>query len=135
MIVPTPSLVLLTLQRIEGYDRLILRWWWFAAAIAALMIALAAWKSCFLAIAWWRRPRSNPSRLFQQLSRMHKLTKKETSLLLAHAKKLPELPQSAVLFVDPTCWSWKKVEEESRKQSLANLYAKIFGFPPDTSAV
>lgn len=124
------SPIWMSVQRIEGYDRIIMRWWWFIALIAALMILLALWKSLTLLIAWFKRPRSNPRRLFSQLVRIHKLNKKEKILLNALRKKLPDAHQHALIFVEPTVWPWANIEEDGRA-NLAALFQKIFGFPPD----
>jgi hypothetical protein len=128
---PTSLMFWMALQRIEGYDRLIVRWWWFAVALAALMILLASWKLIVQTLLWWNKPRSNPKRLLQQLSRVHKLTKEELKLFQQLVAKLPSGTHPAILFVDPSSWSWKHVHEMTARQSLEKLYSKIFGFPPD----
>ncbi|MEQ1824368.1 MAG: hypothetical protein ABL921_00395 [Pirellula sp.] len=125
----------MTVQRIEGYDRLIMRWWWFLAILAALMIVLALWKGVVLLLVWWKKPRANPTRLFRQLCRMHELTKNEALLLRSLAKKLPRGTQSSILFVDPLCWNWSQTDKGEQKLTLEKLYAKIFGFPPDRTCV
>ena len=119
------------IQRIEGYDRLVVRWWWFALAIAALMILLAVWRLIVQIVVWWIKPRSNPQRLFRQLIRLHGLTKYEKSLVKGLAPKLPQGAHAAVLFVDPSSWAWKQVEDTKTRDSLEKLYLKIFGFARD----
>jgi hypothetical protein len=122
---------ILAIYRIEGYDRLIFRWWWVVMAIVALMILLATWRATVWFILWWNRPRSNPLQLFKHLSRVHGLNSKEIALFNVLKPKLPQGMPVAVLFVDPATWRFQQVDDEKTRDSLAKLYAKIFGFPPE----
>jgi hypothetical protein len=121
----------LVIQRIEGYDRLIVRWWWFPLAIAALMVLLALWKLTINFARYWKTPRSNPKRLFSQLCRVHSLSKAELALFRLLKERLPKEIDAAVLFVDPATWSWENMNQQGFGPSLEKLYVKIFGFPPD----
>jgi hypothetical protein len=125
----------MAVQRIEGYDRLIVRWWWFAAAIATLMIVLALWKLVVVFTVWWNRPRVNPIRLFQQLARLHRLTKQEIKLLRNLSAKLPNEVHAAILYVDPATWCWSQIDETDMRNALEKVYEKIFGFPPDLRGI
>ena len=127
-----PLVCFSAIQRIEGYDRMIVKWWWLGLPILALMVMLALWKLTVLTILWWQKPRSNPSSLFRQLVRLHGLNANEKSLLSGLAKKLPSGLSAAILFADPSCWAWKKVEDPNNLELLEKLYAKIFGFPRDS---
>ena len=119
------------IQRIEGYDRTIVKWWWLVLPILALMVMLALWKMTVLTILWWQKPRSNPTGLFRQLVRLHQLNAKEKLLLSRLAQKLPNGRSAAILFADPSSWTWKQVEDPNHIELLEKLYAKIFGFPRD----
>lgn len=120
------------IQRIEGYDRLIVKWWWLSLPVLALMVLLAIWRLTLLTVLWWQKPRSNPNGLFRQLARIHRLSAKEKSLISGLAQKLPIGMSAAILFADPSCWAWKQVEDPSNLEKLEKLYAKIFGFPRDS---
>ncbi len=117
------------IQRIEGYDRLIVKWWWLSLPVLALMVLLAVWRLTLITVLWWQKPRSNPNGLFRQLVRLHRLSAKEKSLISGLAQNLPKGLSAAILFADPSCWAWKQVEDPSNLEMLEKLYAKIFGFP------
>ncbi len=119
------------IQRIEGYDRLIVKWWWAGLAIIALMVLLACWRLTVQLILWWQKPKSNPKGLFKQLARLHRLNNEEKTLISSLSPKLPNGVPSAILFVDPSSWAWKQVQDPNHLESLERLYAKIFGFPRD----
>jgi len=119
------------IYRIEGYDRLIVKWWWAVLAIAALMSLLAFWRVLVSTILWLRKPTENPRKLFKTLSRIHGLSSKERTLILSLVPKLPAGTPKAILFADPSTWAWKKVEDTNSIAPLEKLYAKIFGFPRD----
>ncbi len=117
--------------RIEGYDRLIVKWWWLGLAIIALMVLLASWRLSVQIILWWKKPRSNPRALFRQLVRVHRLNAKEKALIYGLATKLPRGVPAAILFADPSSWAWNQIKEPMLLDSMEKLYAKIFGFPRD----
>ena len=119
------------IHRIEGYDRLIIKWWWSVLAIVALMSLLAFWRVVVLTILWLRKPTENPRKLFKTLARIHGLSSKERTLILSLLPKLPAGTPEAILFVDPSTWAWNKVEDTNSIDLLEKLYAKIFGFPRD----
>jgi len=119
------------IYRIEGYDRLIVKWRWAVLAIVALMSLLAFWRVLVLTILWLRKPTENPRKLFKTLSRIHGLSSKEQILILGLVSKLPAGTPKAILFADPSTWAWKKVEDTNSIAPLEKLYAKIFGFPRD----
>ena len=56
------------IYRIEGYDRLIIKWWWAVPAIVALMSLLAFWRVLVLTILWLRKPTENPQKLLDRKS-------------------------------------------------------------------
>ena len=126
------SVCFAAIQRIEGYDRLIVKWWWLSLPVLALMVLLAVWRLTLITVLWLQKPRSNPNRLFRQLVRLHRLNIKESSLISRLAQKLPNGLSAAILFADPSCWAWKQVEDPSNVEMLEKLYAKIFGFPRDS---
>ena len=119
------------IQRIEGYDRLIVKWWWGVLAIIVLMILLAGWRLTVQFILWCQKPITSPKSLFKQLVRLHRLSAEEKSLISWLAPKLPKGVPVAILFVDPSSWAWKQVQDPNALELLENLYAKIFGFPRD----
>jgi hypothetical protein len=120
-----------TVQRIEGYDRLLFQWWWIGLPLAALMILLALWRCCVLMLQWWRKPRLNPIRLYQQLLRIHQLNRSERQQIKELSKRLPMHVQASILFVDPSSWAWPEANAASAIESFEKLFLKIFGFPPD----
>jgi len=117
--------------RIEGYDRVPMKWWWFGLPIIALMVLLASWRMTVQLVQWWLQPRLDPNGLFRQLARLHGLNTKERSLLSELGSTLPSAAPIAVLFADPSSWAWKKVPDQKGIQPLEELYLKIFGFPRD----
>jgi len=117
--------------RIEGYDRLIVKWWWVGLAIIALMVLLASWRLTVQVILWCNKPRSKPRGLLQQLVRVHRLSVKERALISRLAPLLPRGVPVAILFADPSSWAWNQIKEPTVLDSLEKLYAKIFGFPRD----
>ena len=119
------------IQRIEGYDRLIVKWWWGVLGIIALMILLASWRLAVQFILWCQKPITSPKSLFKQLVRLHRLSAEEKSLISGLAPKLPKGVPVAILFVDPSSWAWKQVQDPNALELLEKLYAKIFGFPRD----
>ena len=119
------------IQRIEGYDRLIVKWWWGVLAIITLMSLLASWRLTVQIILWWQKPTTSPKSLFKQLVRLHRLNAEEKSLISGLVPKLPSGVPVAILFVDPSSWAWKQVQDPNALESLEKLYAKIFGFPRD----
>lgn len=119
------------IQRIEGYDRLIVKWWWGVLAIIVLMILLAGWRLTVQFILWCQKPITSPKSLFKQLVRLHRLSAEEKSLISGLAPKLPKGVPVAILFVDPSSWAWKQVHDPNALELLEKLYAKIFGFPRD----
>ena len=119
------------IYRIEGYDRLIIKWWWAVPAIVALMSLLAFWRVLVLTILWLRKPTENPRKLFKTLARIHRLSSIERRLILVLVPKLPAGTPIAILFADPSTWAWKKVEDTNSIAPLEKLYVKIFGFPRD----
>lgn len=128
------STMFLVIQRIEGYDKLVVRWWWAVVAIAALMIILATWRITLAVVRWWRRPQSKPNVLFKQLCRLHKLNKGDLEVFNSLKEKLPNGLNAVILFVDPATWQWKQAEDGNADDSVRKLYTKIFGFPPDKAA-
>jgi len=125
------TVLLSAIHRIEGYDRLIVKWWWAVLAIVALMSLLAFWRVLVLTILWLRKPTENPRKLFKALARIHRLSSAERTLILGLLPTLPAGTPEAILFVDPSTWAWKKVEDPNSIVLLEKLYAKIFGFPRD----
>ena len=121
----------MAILRIEGYDRLIVRWWWLALGLAALMILLALWRLIVQLLFRYTKPRSNPKRLLHQLIRLHGLTHEERILVDEMAPSLPSGTYPAILFVDPGSWSWKRVNDAKSREAMGKMYTKIFGFPPD----
>jgi len=119
------------IYRIEGYDRLFVKWWWAVLAIVALMSLLAFWRVLVLTILWLRKPTENPRKLFKMLARIHGLSTIERKLILVLVPKLPAETPIAILFADPSTWAWKKVEDTNSIAPLEKLYVKIFGFPRD----
>jgi len=117
------------IQRISGYDRLIIKWWWVFLPIIALMVLLACWRVVISTVLWWRKPRCRPKNLFLQLGRLHKLNAKEKSLLAGVVAKLPKGIPAAILFADPTTWMWNQETDPQNIAAMEKLYAKIFGFP------
>ena len=117
--------------RIEGYDRLIAKWWWGVLGIIALMILLASWRLAVQFILWCQKPKMSPKSLFKQLVRLHRLSPQEKMLISDLAPKLPTGVPVSILFVDPSSWDWKQVEDPNSIDLLEKLYAKIFGFPRD----
>lgn len=117
------------IQRITGYDRLIIQWWWVFLPIIALMVLLACWRVLVGSVLWWRKPRSRPKNLFLQLTRIHRLSAKERSLLAGIVAKLPKGIPASILFADPTTWSWQQETDPKIIAAMEKLYAKIFGFP------
>jgi hypothetical protein len=117
------------IHRITGYDRLILKWWWAFLPIIAFMVLLACWRVLVSFVLWYRKPRSRPKNLFLQLARVHRLTTKEKSLLAGLAAKLPKGMPPAILFADPTTWTWKQDTDPKVMATMEKMYAKIFGFP------
>ncbi len=124
-------LLFAAIYRIEGYNRLIIKWWWLVPAVVAMMFLLACWRVSVLAILWLRKPSKNPKSLLKTLVRLHGLSLKERKLILGLASKLPLETPAAILFADPSRWAWKQVEDSNTIASLEKLYAKIFGFPRD----
>ena len=122
------------IQRIAGYDRLVIKWWWLVLAVVALMFLLACWRVLVLTIVWLRKPTKSPKRLLKTLARLHGLSAKERKLILALASKLPGKTHAAILFADPSKWAWKQVEDPNAIAPLEKLYAKIFGFSRDHQA-
>ena len=125
------SVFLSTLQRIEGYDRLIVKWWWGGLAIIALMILLACWRLTVQIVLLCQKPRSRPKSLFKQLMRLHRLSANEKSLISRRVARLPTGVPAAILFVDPSCWVKKQDEDPAVVELEEKLYSKIFGFPRD----
>ena len=119
------------IQRIEGYDRLIVKWWWGVLAIIVLMILLVGWRLTVQFILWCQKPITSPKSLFKQLVRLHRLSAEEKSLISGLAPQLPKGVPVAILFVDPSSWAWKQVQDPNALELLEKLYAKIFGFPRD----
>jgi hypothetical protein len=119
--------------RIEGYDRLIVKWWWVGLAILSLMILLASWRLTVQVILWWEKPRSKPKGLLRQLVRVHRLSSKERALISRLAPLLPRGVPVAILFADPSSWAWNQIKEPTVLDSMEKLYVKIFGFPRDRS--
>ncbi len=117
--------------RIEGYDRLIVKWWWVGLAIISLMVLLASWRLTLHAILWWNKPRSKPKGLLRQLVRVHRLSSKERALISRLAPTLPRGVPVAILFADPSSWAWNQIKEPTVLDSMEKLYVKIFGFPRD----
>ncbi len=117
--------------RIEGYDRLIVKWWWVGLAIISLMVLLASWRLTVHAILWWNKPRSKPRGLLRQLVRVHRLHSKERALISRLAPTLPRGVPVAILFADPSSWAWNQIKEPTVLDSMEKLYVKIFGFPRD----
>ena len=117
--------------RIEGYDRLIVKWWWVGLAIISLMVLLASWRLTLHAILWWNKPRSKPRGLLRQLVRVHRLNSKERALISRLAPTLPRGVPVAILFADPSSWAWNQIKEPTVLDSMEKLYVKIFGFPRD----
>ena len=130
MVYPFP-VCFTAIQRIEGYDRLIVKWWWGVLAIIALMILLASWRLTVQFILWCQKPKTSPTSLFKQLVRIHRLSAQEKALISGLVPKLPTGVPIAILFVDPSSWAWKQVQDPIAVESLEKLYAKIFGFPRD----
>ena len=122
---------LFAILRIEGYDRLIVKWWWLGLAIIALMVLLACWRLTVQLILWWKKPRSRPGSLFRQLARVHRLNAREKALIFRLAPQLPRGVPAAILFADPSSWTWNQIKEPTALDSLEKLYVKIFGFPRD----
>ena len=125
------SAIFSAIYRIEGYDRLIIKWWWAVLAIVVLMFLMACWRVLVLIITWFRKPTENPKKLFKTLTRLHRLTAAERALIQGLVPKLPSGIPDAILFADPSSWAWKKVEDPNAIAPLEKLYAKIFGFPRD----
>jgi hypothetical protein len=123
--------MLMAIQRIEGYDRLIFKWWWLIPLVAALIALMTIWRGIVLIALWWKKPRANNGLLFKQLVKLHKLSASEIALFRLLSGKLPSGSSEAILFVDPATWVWKGVEDPKSREMLEKLYAKIFGFPPD----
>ena len=123
--------VLSTIQRIDGYDRLIVKWWWGGLAIIALMILLACWRLTVQIVLLCQKPRSRPKSLFKQLIRLHRLSAKEKSLISQLVARLPTGAPASILFVDPSYWARKPAEDPVVVELEEKLYTKIFGFPRD----
>ena len=117
------------IYRIEGYYRLIIKWWWVFLPIIALMVLLACWRVLVGVVLWWQKPRCRPKNLFLKLARIHRLNAKEKSLLEGIVAKLPKGIPAAVLFADPTTWTWQQETDPKVIAAMEKLYAKIFGFP------
>jgi len=126
-----PFLHFAAIQRLEGYDRILFQWSWVGWAVATLMVLLASWKLVVISIQWWHKPRSNPLRLLNQLAHAHRLSRVEKALLNEITSSHPSGAQAAILFIDPSAWSWKQIQDPKTLESAKKLYAKIFGFPPD----
>ena len=124
-----------TIHRIEGYDRLIVKWWWGGLAIIALMVLLACWRLTVQIVLLCQKPRSRPNSLFKQLIRLHRLSAKEKSLISGLVARLPTGVPAAILFVDPSFWARKKEEDPAIAELEEKLYTKIFGFPRDRSRI
>lgn len=125
------SICFSAIQRIEGYDRLIVKWSWGVLAIIAFMILLASWRLSVQFIRWWQKPTTSPKSLFKQLVRLHRLSAKEKVLISELAPKLPLGVPVSILFVDPSSWAWKQMQDPNAIEMLEKLYVKIFGFPRD----
>jgi hypothetical protein len=123
--------LLAEILRIEGYDRVTLKWWWFLLPIIALMVLLACWRLTVQLIQIWMRPRANPTGLFRLLAGVHRLNKAERALISKLKCTLPSGAPLALLFADPSCWAWKKITDPRTIEPLEKLYLKIFGFPRD----
>ncbi len=124
-------LCLAEIRRIEGYDRVVVKWWWIVLPVIALMVLLACWRLAVLLVLWWQKPRANPNRLFRQLARIHGLTANERTLVAKLQPVLPSGAPLAVLFADPSSWVWKKIADPKVVEPLEKLYVKIFGFSRD----
>ena len=120
--------------RIEGYDRLIVKWWWVGLAIISLMVLLASWRLTVQVILWSNKPRSRPRSLLRLLVKAHRLSAKERALISRLAPLLPRGVPVAILFADPSSWAWNQIKEPKVLVSLEKLYVKIFGFPRDRSS-
>lgn len=120
-----------SIQRIEGYDRLIVKWWWGGLAIIAMMVLLACWRLTVQIVLLCQKPRSRPNSLFKELIRLHRLSAKEKSLISGLVARLPAGVPAAILFVDPSCWARKQEGDPVIAELEEKLYAKIFGFPRD----
>ncbi len=125
----SPAWFISAIYRIEGYDRLAIKWWWWAAlAVVALMVLLACWRLVVITIMWLQKPTENPKRLYKTLARLHRLTATEKVLLSGLIRKLPTGTPDSILFADPSTWAWQQVEDPNTIAPLEKLYAKIFGF-------
>ena len=72
-----------------------------------------------------------PKSLFKQLSRLHRLSSKEKSVISGLVERLPKGVPAAILFVDPSSWAKKQEEDPAIVELEEKLYTKIFGFPRD----
>ena len=122
---------LMTIQRIEGYDKIIFRAWWALPVLGAMILIWIAWRIMVALVLWLKKPRCKPSQLFKKLCRAHRLSSIEIELLKSQRLGMTNNVDCIILFVDPSTWQWKHGSEEKTLESLEKLYTKIFGFPPE----